>query len=95
MQITKESFLGVVLMVTIRNFTYDDMEILRPHGYQNMAYDEIRQMISQWNRKEYQGKYFEMFERIMRQALHCIGVSGLNRMNTPISIKRAAKYFCS
>lgn len=81
-------------MVTIRNFTYDDMEVLRTHGYQNMAYDEIRQMISQWNRKEYQGKYFEMFERIMRQALHCIGVSGLNRMNTPISIIRAARYLC-
>lgn len=48
-------------MVTIRNFTYDDMEVLRTHGYQNMAYDEIRQMISQWNQKEYQGKYFEMF----------------------------------
>ncbi len=49
------------MMVTLRNFTYDDVEILRWHGYQNMTSEEIRQMISQWNQKEYQGKYFEMF----------------------------------
>ena len=48
-------------MVTLRNITYDDIEMLKKHRYQNMTYEEIQKMISQWNQKEYQGKYFEMF----------------------------------
>ena len=48
-------------MVTLRNITYDDMVVLQKHRYQNMTYEEIQKMISQWNQKEYQGKYFEMF----------------------------------
>ena len=48
-------------MVTLRNITYDDIEMLKKHRYQNMTYEEIQKMISQWNQKEYQGKYYEMF----------------------------------
>lgn len=48
-------------MVTLRNITFDDLEVLQKHGYQNMTYEDIQKMISQWNQKEYQGKYFEMF----------------------------------
>lgn len=51
-------------MVTLRNFTDDDVFVLQKNQYQNMESKEIQKMISEWNKKEFQGKYFEVFASI-------------------------------
>lgn len=47
-------------MVALRNFT-DDVFVLQKNQYQSMESKEIQKMISEWNKKEFQDKYFEMF----------------------------------
>lgn len=48
-------------MVTLRNFNKNDIYILQDLKYADMSYNEIEKMIDDWNAKEYDGKYFEMF----------------------------------
>ena len=48
-------------MIRLRNFTSADAEILRQEQYHNMSIEEIESMICDWNKLDYQGKYFEMF----------------------------------
>lgn len=48
-------------MVELRNFTADDAETLQLLHDHDLSADAIRQMISDWNRFEFRGKYFEMF----------------------------------
>lgn len=48
-------------MVTLRHFGYDDVTVLKQFLYAHMTTEEIQNIIRDWNRKEYQGKYFEMF----------------------------------
>ena len=48
-------------MVKLRNFTTDDVETLRQLHYCDMSAPDVSQMICDWNRFEYQGRYFEMF----------------------------------
>ncbi len=46
--------------MTLRDFTTDDAENLRRSHYQNMSVEAVRDMILEWNKLEYEGKYFEM-----------------------------------
>lgn len=55
--------------ITLRSITYDDVEVLQNHRYQSMTHKEIREIISQWDQKEYQGKYFEMFAIVVDEEI--------------------------
>lgn len=48
-------------MVQLRNFQPDDSSLLKTLVYPDMPAEEIQGMISQWEKKEYSGRYFEMF----------------------------------
>lgn len=48
-------------MVMLRDFTIDDAESLRQSHYRNMSVEAVRKLICEWNKREYEGKYFEMF----------------------------------
>ena len=48
-------------MVYLRNFKDTDAEEFRLKQNSGMSSDEIRALFAAWNRKEYSGKYFEMF----------------------------------
>ena len=48
-------------MTALRDFTTEDAENLRRLYYQNMSVEAVRDMIHEWNKLEYAGKYFEMF----------------------------------
>ena len=48
-------------MVKLRNFTIDDVEVLRQEQHHNMSAEEIKGMICDWNKLIFKGKYFEMF----------------------------------
>ena len=48
-------------MVKLRSFTAADAEVLRQDKYYNMSIEEINNMIFDWNKLEFQNKYFEMF----------------------------------
>ena len=48
-------------MIGLRNFTADDAEEFRGKQKSGMSLDEIRALFTQWDRKEYSGRYFEMF----------------------------------
>ena len=49
------------MMIGLRNFTADDAEEFRGKQKSGMSLDEIRALFTQWDRKEYSGRYFEMF----------------------------------
>lgn len=48
-------------MTNLRNFTYKDISLLKAHGYESCSYEEIRNLIDTWNKKLYNGSFFEMF----------------------------------
>lgn len=48
-------------MVTLRSFKYTDANVLKQYKYTSMSIQEIQDMICDWNKLEYEGKYFEMF----------------------------------
>ena len=48
-------------MVTLRNFNEKDADILQQIKDQDKSITEVKAMISLWNEKVFDGKYFEMF----------------------------------
>ena len=48
-------------MIVLRNFLARDIPILQKYRYPDLTGQEIHEMMEQWNQKEYEGKYFEMF----------------------------------
>ena len=48
-------------MVTLRNFNHADAAVLQQSQNFDMSAKEIQDMIGNWNKFEFQGKYFEMF----------------------------------
>lgn len=52
---------GKNYMITLRNFNKNDIYFLQDLKYGDMSHNEIEKMIEDWNTKEYDGKYFEMF----------------------------------
>ena len=72
-------------MVTLRNFIYDDAIVLQKFLYTEMSVEEIQSIICNWNKREYHGKYFEMFAIIYNGAI--IGtISLFQRSDKIISI---------
>lgn len=62
-------------MIALRNFTNDDAAILQQYRYQSMSLEEIKEMISDWNKKEYKSRYFEMFAVMNEQTvIGCISL---------------------
>ena len=47
--------------VTLRNFSEKDILVLQQQTYRDKSVSEIREKITDWNLKEHQAKYFEMF----------------------------------
>lgn len=45
----------------LRNFEKQDSSILADKMYGNLSVEQIEDMIRQWNTKQYDGKYFDMF----------------------------------
>ena len=48
-------------MVLLRNFTNDDAKAFQQNYKMDISLNEIKEMFSKWNEKNYSGKYFEMF----------------------------------
>lgn len=48
-------------MIVLRNFTSEDIEVLKKHSCKTLSAEEIKKMIDEWNTKEFNGHYFEMF----------------------------------
>lgn len=52
---------GDAIMVSLREFCEKDVAALQKHQYPDLSSTEISQMILDWNKRVYDGKYFEMF----------------------------------
>ena len=48
-------------VITLRNFLDGDAPIFQEKHSKHLSIEEIRDMFRKWNKKEYEGKYFEMF----------------------------------
>ena len=48
-------------MISIRHFTDHDAAVIQQNQYPGASIADIREMISEWDTKTCQGKYFEMF----------------------------------
>ena len=47
-------------MITLRHFNGNDTESIKKNIYPDMTLSEIRNMILEWNKNVYDGKFFEM-----------------------------------
>ena len=47
--------------VCLRQFEYDDAELLRVNQMPDASIEEVRKIIESWKTKAFEGKYFEMF----------------------------------
>ena len=47
--------------VTLRSFSEKDIPVLQRQTYRDKSANEIRKIMADWNLKEFQAKYFEMF----------------------------------
>ena len=56
-------------MITLRNFSDNDAESLQKCYYKKLSLEEIKEMFSKWNEKEYEGRYFEMFAIVHDQKI--------------------------
>lgn len=48
-------------MITLRCFRAEDVDKLQKEQYSSMSPEEIRRMIDEWNKGEFQGKAFAMY----------------------------------
>ena len=48
-------------MIILRNFLDGDVTIFQGKHSQHLSVDQIMDLFRQWNKKEYEDKYFEMF----------------------------------
>ena len=48
-------------MIILRNFLDGDVTIFQGKHNQHLSVDQIKDLFRQWNKKEYEDKYFEMF----------------------------------
>lgn len=48
-------------MIFLRNFKKEDASELREYGYSNLSTDQVEALICEWDKKQFNGKYFEMY----------------------------------
>ena len=53
--------MGEKNLITLRNFTVDDALEFQQKQSTNMSLDEVKSLMTKWQEKEFEGKYFEMF----------------------------------
>ena len=65
---------GVGLII-LRNFNDKDADILKKYLYQELSLGEIKNMIKEWEKREYFQKYFEMFAIISKDIVGTVSLS--------------------
>ena len=48
-------------MVSLRNFTLKDIPVLQKEPTYDKPEKELTEILQRWNKKDYEGRYFEMF----------------------------------
>lgn len=48
-------------MISLRNFMKDDAVILQKNSHSDLSVEQVESLICEWNQKQVNGKYFEMF----------------------------------
>lgn len=48
-------------MVFLRNFKKEDASELQEYGYSDLSTEQVEALICDWNKKQFNGKYFEMY----------------------------------
>lgn len=48
-------------MIFLRNFKKEDASELREYGYSDLSTEQVEALICDWNKKQINGKYFEMY----------------------------------
>lgn len=69
-------------MVTLRNFINEDAAALQQYQYKNVPLEEIQKMILEWEKKEFQGNYFEMFAIVREDTI--VGTISLQQQSQNI-----------
>lgn len=69
-------------MISLRNFTYDDIPVLQKNGYAHKSKKELQALIDTWNRNVYENSYFEMFA--IDNAVQAVGCASLYRRSKSI-----------
>lgn len=48
-------------MITLRNFSQDDIDTLHIYYGKGRSLEETKELISEWDKKEFRNRYYEMF----------------------------------
>ena len=49
------------IMILLRNFRKEDAFELKKYGYSNLSTEQVETLIYDWDKKQFNGKYFEMY----------------------------------
>ena len=56
-------------MILLRNFKKEDASELREHGYSSLSTEQVEDLICDWSKKQFDGKYFEMYAIVADQKI--------------------------
>ena len=56
-------------MVLLRNFTKEDALQLQQYGYSYLSIEQTEALICNWNKKQFNSKYFEMFAIVSNEKI--------------------------
>lgn len=69
-------------MILLRNFKKEDAPSLQQHGYSTLSIEEIESLICDWDKKQFNGKYFEMFAIVSDGEM--VGTISLNQHSSEV-----------
>ena len=56
-------------MILLRNLKKEDASELQRHGYSDFSPEQVEALICDWNKKQFNGKYFEMLAIISNEKI--------------------------
>lgn len=69
-------------MITIRHFSFRDLEYLQTCRYPGLSREEIHTLVDEWETLDYKGRYFEMFA--ICEDLQIVGSVSLYQHEGPV-----------
>ncbi|MBO4979005.1 MAG: GNAT family N-acetyltransferase [Clostridia bacterium] len=78
-------------MIFLRNIKKEDASELREHGYSNLSTEQVEALICDWDKKQFNGKYFEMYAIVYNEKI--VGTISLYQQSSEV-VSIGPEVFC-
>ncbi len=78
-------------MILLRNFKKEDALALQKYGYPDLSTEQVEALICDWERKQFNGKYFEMYAIVSNEKI--VGTISLYQHSSEV-ISIGPEVFC-